>query len=113
MVCSASICSFASTNASSVDLLTLYLTVVCGTVGLLVAVLMIYFCVRYRRRPGETTNPPANLESHALEWFWTLTPIGIFIFTFVWSGAIYYAAFSPPADAGCWRRRRSNRVIHS
>src|SRR4051812_26021811 len=89
----------ASTNARSVDLLTLYLTVVCGSVGLLVAVLLIYFCVRYRQRPGETANPPPTRQSHALEWFWTLTPIGIFIFTFLWSGAIYYAAFSPPADA--------------
>ena len=42
----------ASTTAAHVDHLLYFLLTVCGSVGLLVAFLMIYFCIRYRRRPG-------------------------------------------------------------
>jgi len=89
----------ASTTAVRVDLLTLALTIICGSVGLLIACLLFYFSIRYRRRAGESGNPPATHQSHTLEWFWTLTPLAIFIGIFVWSGTIYYSAFSPPSDA--------------
>ena len=42
-----------STTATEVDRLFYFLTGVCGAVGLLVAVLIIYFSIRYRRRPGQ------------------------------------------------------------
>jgi cytochrome c oxidase subunit II len=89
----------ASTTAVQVDRLLLFLCVMCGSVGLLVAFLMIYFCIRYRRRPGETGNAPATTQSPLLEWFWTLTPIPLFMFTFAWGGTVYCAAFRPPLDA--------------
>ena len=40
----------ASTTARSVDHFLYFLLAVCGAVGLLVAVLLIYFAVHYRRR---------------------------------------------------------------
>ena len=43
----------ASTTAAHVDSLFFFLVSVCGAVGLLVAFLLIYFCIRYRRRPGD------------------------------------------------------------
>ncbi len=43
----------ASTTAHHVDQFFLFLVCVCGSVGVLVAVLLIYFSVRYRRRPGD------------------------------------------------------------
>src|SRR5437764_11656382 len=89
----------ASTTAVQVDLICLFLFSICTAVGLLVAFLLIGFCIRYRRRPGDGGNPPATRQSHLLEWFWTLMPLAIFIFVFVWGGTIYYYAFSPPADA--------------
>jgi cytochrome c oxidase subunit II len=71
---------------------------VCGSVGLLVAVLLIYFCIRYRRRSGELGNPADTNQSRLLEWFWTLTPLGIFAVMFAWGGEVYLSAYSAPED---------------
>jgi cytochrome c oxidase subunit 2 len=90
----------ASSTASQVDMLFLFLLIVCSAVGLLVAFLMIYFCVRYRRRPSETGNPPETPSSHALEWFWTLTPLVIFLAMFVWGAKVYFGAYRAPDNAG-------------
>jgi cytochrome c oxidase subunit 2 len=88
----------ASTTARHVDHLLYLLVSVCGGVGLLVAVLLIYFAVRYRRRPG--TSPPAPMPgSTPLELFWSLTPLGIFMVFFVWGATIYFGAYRGPDDA--------------
>ena len=89
----------ASSTAPQVDLLFLFLVSVCSAVGLLVAFLMVFFCIRYRRRPGDTGNPPATHSSEALEWFWTLTPLVIFFFMFVWGAQVYFGAYRPPDNA--------------
>ena len=89
----------ASTTANQVDLLFYFLTGVCGAVGLLVAILIIYFCVRYRRRPGQVGPPPPTQQALALEWFWTLSPIGIFMVMFTWGATIYFDAYRAPDDA--------------
>jgi cytochrome c oxidase subunit 2 len=89
----------ASTTAAQVDVLSIALFIVCFSVGLLVAILLFGFSIRYRRRSTDTDNPPATHPSHALEWFWTLTPMIIFIGFFAWGGAVYYSAFTPPPDA--------------
>jgi cytochrome c oxidase subunit 2 len=88
----------ASTTAREVDRLLLFLVAVCGAVGLLVAVLLIGFAVRFRRRPG--TPPPGPMRGNRpLEWFWTLTPIGIFAIIFVWGAMLYFDAYRAPDDA--------------
>ncbi len=89
----------ASTTAVRVDWVCLFLFTICTAVGLLVACLLIGFCIRYRRRPADSGNPPATRQSHLLEWFWTLTPLVIFVFIFAWGATVYLSAFSPPADA--------------
>jgi cytochrome c oxidase subunit 2 len=89
----------ASTTAERVDHLLLFLVSVCGAVGLLVAFLLFYFSIKYRRRPGQVGPPPPTQASHALEWFWTLTPLGIFFVIFFWGATIYFDAFRPPDDA--------------
>ena len=61
----------ASTTAQRGGQLFYFLVVVCGTVGLLVAVLLIYFAVRYRRRPGDVGRPPRCAARLPLELFWT------------------------------------------
>lgn len=91
--------SAASTTAHGVDLLFFFLCAVCGSVGLLVAVLLIYFCIRYRRRSGDLQNPPDTNQSHLLEWFWTIAPLGIFAVLFAWGGEVYLNAYIPPDDA--------------
>lgn len=89
----------ASTTGHSVDMLFFFLVAVCGSVGLLVAVLLVYFCVRYRRRSGDRGNPPNVNESRFLEWFWTLSPLGVFAVLFAWGSDVYLSAFIPPANA--------------
>src|SRR5579872_1495644 len=88
----------ASTTAEQVDLLLYALTAICGAVGLMVAVLLIYFAVRYRRRPNAPP-PPAMPGSKPLELFWSLTPLAIFMVFFVWGTVVYFSAYRAPDDA--------------
>jgi cytochrome c oxidase subunit 2 len=89
----------ASTTATQVDLLFFFLLAICGSVGLLVAFLLLYFSIRYRKRPGQDAPPPPTHSSHLLEWFWTLTPLAIFMVIFVWGATVYSGAFRAPDDA--------------
>src|SRR5438270_11281899 len=88
----------ASTTAYSVDLFLYFLVAVCGSVGLLVAFMLIYFSVRYRRRPGD--RPPPRVEGlPGIEVVWTVVPMGFFIVFFLWGANIYFAAYRAPDDA--------------
>lgn len=89
----------ASTTAHEVDMLFTFLVVVCGSVVLLMAALLIYFAVHYRRRAGEVGTPPPTRVSLALEWFWTLTPLCLFMVMFVWGGNVYLTAIEAPENA--------------
>jgi cytochrome c oxidase subunit 2 len=86
----------ASTIATKVDWLLVFLMTVCGSMGLFIAFLLFYFGIRYRRRPGETRNPPATRQFAPLEWFWTITPFFIFCVMYVWGGALYYETYTAP-----------------
>jgi cytochrome c oxidase subunit 2 len=88
----------ASTTARYVDLLGCFLLSVTGAASLLIAFLIIYFSVRYRRRPN--TPPPLSMPgSNPLELFWTLTPLAIFMVMFVWGATVYFSAYRAPDDA--------------
>lgn len=88
----------ASTTAAHVDLLGLVLLIVTGSVGLLVAVLLIGFAIRYRRRPGAP--PPGPMRGNVpLEVFWTCTPIIIFLGFYIWGIWVYFGAYRAPDDA--------------
>ena len=89
----------ASTTARHVDTMFFILLGVCGAVAFLVAVLLFYFGIRYRRRPGEVGNPPETQSSTALELFWTFTPLAIFIVFFVGGVEVYFSAYRPPNGA--------------
>ncbi|HEX4143633.1 MAG TPA: cytochrome c oxidase subunit II [Pirellulales bacterium] len=89
----------ASTTAFDVDLLFGFLMIVCGGMGLLVASLLIYFSVRYRRRAGQELPPAETPSSHALEWFWTLSPLAVFLVLFIWGGVLYLNTFGSPGEA--------------
>jgi cytochrome c oxidase subunit 2 len=88
----------ASTAAGRVDFFLYFLLATCGSVGLMVAFLLFYFSIRYRRRPGQGP-PPAPTPRPALEIFWSVTPLAIFIVLFVWGAMIYFDAFRAPDDA--------------
>jgi cytochrome c oxidase subunit 2 len=88
----------ASTTAHKVDQLLIFLVVVTGTVGLMVAVLLIGFAIRFRRRPGDQP-PPEMRGNKMLEIFWTLTPLVFFVVMFGWGAWIYFDAFRAPDNA--------------
>jgi cytochrome c oxidase subunit 2 len=88
----------ASTTAGTVDNFFFTLVAITGSVGILVATLLIYFAVRYRRRPGDPVPPPLK-GNVPLEIFWTLTPLAVFMVIYVWGVTLYFAAYRPPDDA--------------
>jgi cytochrome c oxidase subunit II len=88
----------ASTTATAVDELLYFLVIVCGSVGMLVAAVIICFSVRYRRRPG-TPNPAEMRGNLRLELFWSATPLAIFLVIFAWGAIVYFSAYRAPDHA--------------
>lgn len=88
----------ASTGAVGTDWLMFFLTGISATVGLLIALTVLYFLIRYRRRgPGDRT--PRIQGSTALELSWTFIPLGIFLVMFAWGLSLYFHIVRPPDDA--------------
>src|SRR5271168_605114 len=87
----------ASTVAPRVD--HVYYFIIGTTVGVssLVAVLVFYFAIRYRRRGNEIPRPIAG--STILETIWSVIPLGITLIMFAWSTHVYIEMVSPPEDA--------------
>jgi len=78
----------ASDVAHQVDALFFTVLAVTALVAIAIFVLMIVFCVRYRRNAVvDRSNAPANWLP--LELAWTLTPLVIFIGLFVWAASVY------------------------
>jgi cytochrome c oxidase subunit 2 len=87
----------ASSFASNVDLLYVFLLVVCGFFTVLVFAVVVIFAVKYRQRTGHQAT---HIEgSYALEATWTLIPFGLFMIMFVWGAAVYMDEAQPPANA--------------
>ncbi len=88
----------ASTIAHRVDELFYFLCAVCGTMAILIAALILYFSVKYRRR-AEDLPTPRIIGNDRLEWFWTIAPLFVFLIMFVWGASIYTSVAMPPPDA--------------
>ena len=91
----------ASEMAWHVDNLIWFITAVCGVAGLGVYAGMMYFCIKYRRKPGEplAAQTPRILGSHRLELLWTFIPLFIFLGMFAWGAWVYDMAMHGPDDA--------------
>ena len=87
----------ASTMASNVDALYIFLLLVCGTMTVLVSLTVIYFAVKYRKRPGHRAHQIEG--SHVLEITWSVLPMGAFLIFFAWGAVIYFQERTPPRDA--------------
>src|SRR5262245_9315062 len=88
----------ASTVASRVDALYLSLVAISMFFSTLIAVLVIVFAVRYRRRAiVDRSNPPHH--STALEILWSIIPLGIAMTIFVWGALVFFHISRPPDDA--------------
>ena len=88
----------ASTVAKDVDALFYFLIGVSAFFTLLIAALLIFFAVRYRRR-SNADRPHAIEGSLHLELLWTLIPFGLTMIMFVWSASIYVKLQRPPDNA--------------
>jgi cytochrome c oxidase subunit II len=90
-----------SALAADVDHLVLYALAGAIFFSSLIAVLVIFFAVRYRRITpdqigAEVTNEKAKL---ALEIGWTTIPLFLLMTLFVWGAKVFFAQNRPPANA--------------
>lgn len=88
----------ASTFADRVDGLYLYLVGLTAFFFLLIALTIIFFVIKYRRRsPSEIPRPIAG--SHKLETLWSVIPFLIAMSIFVWGASVYFTQYRMPKDA--------------
>jgi cytochrome c oxidase subunit 2 len=87
----------ASTVAPRVDHLYAFILGVTVSISTAVAVLVIYFAIKYRRRSEEVPKPIVG--STVLEVLWSVIPLGIALVMFVWSARLYFDLVRPPDDA--------------
>jgi cytochrome c oxidase subunit 2 len=88
----------ASTLAAHVDLFYFFLIGVSLFFGVLIAVLLVTFAIRFRRRAGDGIPAPIH-GSTALELIWSVIPFGIAMVIFVWGAVIYFEMARPPDNA--------------
>jgi len=75
---------------------------IAGFFSVLIALLLFYFGMRYRRRhPDEvgSSTEHGSKATTALEIGWSVIPLGILIFLFAWGLRIYFDVARPPSDA--------------
>src|SRR5262245_12565675 len=88
----------ASTLAPRVDALFWFITGVCAFFTLLIAVLLLTFAVKYRRR-SEDFFPKPVIGSTPLELFWTISPLLIAMAIFFWGAILYFDIVRTPDNA--------------
>jgi len=88
----------ASTVASKVDDLYLFLMIISIFFGVLIAGLVTYFFIRYRRRPDDKA-PPHIHGSLLLELTWSVIPLVIVVGVFFWSAKVFFEIHHVPDDA--------------
>jgi cytochrome c oxidase subunit 2 len=88
----------ASTIAGRTDALFYSLLGVSAFMAVLLTVLAVVFCVRYRRG-SKADRRNARDHVNGLEWTWTIAPLLAFIGLFLWGAYDYSALTRPPDDA--------------
>ena len=87
----------ASTMAWRVDALYFFLLALAAFFSLLIAGLIVYFAVKYRRRAADAVGTQIH-GGMALEITWTAVPLLITMVIFVWGASVYFAMATPPQD---------------
>jgi cytochrome c oxidase subunit 2 len=88
----------ASTYAGQVDALYFFLVAVSAFFTILIALLVVVFAVKYRRR-HDTEVGAGITGSHSLELLWTVIPLGITMVMFFWAASIYFEIYRVPRGA--------------
>lgn len=87
----------ASTVAGRVDALYLFLLAVTAFFSIIIATMVVYFAIRYRRRHADEVGHPHH-GSLVLELTWTFIPLVIALVIFFWGANVYFAIITPPKD---------------
>src|SRR5437016_1948082 len=87
----------ASTIAGQVDALYLFLVLITTFFSLLIALLILFFAIKYKRDPEREAEQIRG--STLLEIVWTVIPLGISMVIFVWGAALYFHMERPPKNA--------------
>src|SRR6478609_6406547 len=88
----------ASEQAAQVDALYFFLVAVTAFFTALVAILVVVFAVKFRRKHGDEIGVAIH-GSLALELLWTFIPLGIAMIMFVWGAKVFFDLYRPPAGA--------------
>lgn len=88
----------ASTLAGQVDALVLFMVAVSFVISISIFVLIVTFCVKYRRGPTNQVGVPSR-NTTPIELTWTLVPLALAMIPFFWGAHIYLQASQPPDDA--------------
>jgi len=83
--------------AGRVDALYFFLLAVSGFFGLLIAGLVVYFAIKYRRRHPNAVGAQVA-GGMMLEIGWTVLPFLITLIIFFWGANIYFAMSRPPDE---------------
>jgi len=90
--------SQASNMAPRVDNIYFALLALCGAVAILIFLVALFFCIRYRRGT-KVDRTPLKGSPIPLEITWTAIPLFIFIGIFFWAAEVFFGMSRPPADA--------------
>src|SRR5438128_1290072 len=93
----------ASSIAGQVDALYAFLVLVSAFFSLLIAFLVVFFAIKYRKR-SNMEKPPEMTAEHGiggmiLEIVWSVIPLGLSMVMFAWGASIYFFESRPPADS--------------
>lgn len=83
--------------AGRVDALYFFMLAVSAFFASLIAVLVVVFAIRYRRRYATQVGARVH-EATALEITWSAVPLGIAMVMFVWGASVYFSMASPPEE---------------
>ena len=87
----------ASTIAGRVDALYFFLLAVSIFFSLLIAGLIVYYAVKFRRRHEDAVGVQVH-GGTILEITWTIVPFLITMVVFVWGASVYFAMARPPDE---------------
>jgi cytochrome c oxidase subunit 2 len=83
--------------AGKVDALYFFLVAVSAFFVILIAALVIFFGIRYRRRAHDEVGTKV-VPSLALELAWTIIPLCLGLVMFGWGASVYFNEARPPAE---------------
>ena len=85
--------------AGRVDELTIVSLLIAVFFSLLIAGLLLYFGVKYRRRHANEVGQMPGRATNKLEVVWSVIPLGIVLFLFAWGVDVYLELARPPSNA--------------